>query len=103
MNEYLFEALVVIVIVLGTILTRYLVPYLKAQIQDSEYAEVIDIIERSVRSAEQVLHAPGQGQAKKAQVVAFVSHYLTERRIHITEEQLDKLIEAAVYSMTKES
>lgn len=99
MNEVLFNVLLGVVIVISVILTRYLVPYFKSQIQETQYMEVLDIIERAVLSAEQVLHAPNQGKAKKAEVVAFVSHYLAERGIHITEEQLDKLIEAAVYTM----
>lgn len=102
MNEVVFEALIVLVMILASIITRHLIPYLKAQIKQTEYEEVLDIIAQAVRAAEQTIRESGQGKVKKAQVIAFVSHYLTERGLHITEEQLDKLIEAAVYVMNKE-
>ena len=51
---------------------------------------------------EQTIRESGQGKAKKAQVIAFVSAWLAEHDMYITEEQLDKLIEAAVFTMNKE-
>lgn len=99
MNEVLFDVLVGVVIVISIIITRYLVPYLKSQIQETKYAELLDMVAQAVRKAEQKIRGTKQGAARKAQVVAFLSNYLTENGIHITEEQLDTLIEAAVWSM----
>lgn len=101
-NQYLFETLVVLVMVLATIITRHLIPYLKSQVEDTAYAELIDIIAQSVRAVEQTIKESGQGKVKKAEVLAFVSNYLEEAGIYISEAQLDKLIEAAVYVMNQE-
>ena len=102
MNEYLFDALMVLVMVLASIITRYLVPYFKTQIQNSEYAALLDIVSQAVLAAEQTMRDKGQGKSKKAHVVAFVSDWLEEHGIEITEDQLDRLIEAAVYTMNRD-
>ena len=102
MNEVLFNALLIVVMIVTTIITRYLVPYFKAQAKDTQYAQLLDIVSMAVRAAEQTIKESGQGKAKKAEVLAFVSNWLAENNIHITEDQLDRLIEAAVYTMNKE-
>lgn len=101
-NEFLFRALIIFVICMSTLIIRYLVPYLKAQIQDTKYAEMLDIVEKAVKAAEQTIRESGQGKAKKAEVISFVSNWLADNNISITEDQLDRLIEAAVYAMNKE-
>ena len=99
MNEIFFEVILGVVVVIAVIITKYLVPYLKAQVQETEYAELLDTVETAVKAAEQTITASGMGKAKKAEVEKFLVTYLNERNINITEEQLDKLIEAAVYTM----
>ena len=103
MNEILFDILMAVIIVLATIITKCLVPYFKAQVEDTQYAQLLEIVAMAVRAAEQTIKAQGQGKAKKAQVLAFVANWLAENNIHITEDQLDRLIEAAVYTMNKEN
>lgn len=101
MSELLFDVLVGVVIIISIIITKYLVPYFKAQIQDTQYAVVLDIIEKAVHSAEQTIKESGQGKVKKAQVLDFVSEWLASKNIDITEYQLDQLIEASVYAMNQ--
>ena len=102
MNQYVFGALVAIVVCCVAIVTRCLVPYLKSQVEASKYADLVDIVQTAVEALEQTIRESGQGKAKKAQVIAFVSAWLAEHDMYITEEQLDKLIEAAVFTMNKE-
>ena len=102
MNEVLFDLLMGVVIVLSVLITKHLIPFLRQSVNDTEYEQLLDIIAVAVRAAEQTIKESGQGKAKKAEVVAFVSAWLADRNIHITEAQLDKLIEAAVYVMNKE-
>lgn len=56
----------------------------------------------AVRAAEQTITGQGQGAVKKAEVIKFVSEWLYGKGINITEDELDQLIEAAVYSMKQE-
>lgn len=99
MNDITFAVLKITVSVVCALLSYWLVPLIKAKIEAIKSAELRKTVKEAVRAAEQTLHAPGQGMAKKAEVVAFVSHWLSDKGIHITEDQLDKLIEAAVWSM----
>ncbi len=99
MNDITFAILKITISVVAALLSYQLIPLIKAKIEAIKNKELREIIKEAVRAAEQTLNAPGQGIAKKAEVVAFTSHWLTEHGISITEDQLDKLIEAAVFSM----
>lgn len=99
MSEVLFDALILVVIFCSTMFTGVFVPWLKVQIRESEYAELLDTVEQAIRKAEQKIKGVKQGAVKKAQVVAFLRDWLGRHSIKITEEQLDTLIEAAVWSM----
>lgn len=102
MHEYMIDILVFIITVLGIVITRNVIPYIKSLIKDSEYATIYDIVETAVKAAEQKCKAPKQGKAKKAEVYNYVSRWLDARGIRLTEDDLDRLIEAAVYSMNEE-
>ena len=99
MNKILFDVLVGVMIICIILITRYLIPYIKRLIHDSQYAELLDIIEQSVDALEQTIKQSGMGKVKKAEVVKFVTNWLNEKEITISEEQLDKLIESAVFTM----
>lgn len=102
MNEILFDVLLFVVIVCGTLFTSTLLPYLKNQIEGSKYEDLFNEIKTAIRAAEQRILGEKQGKAKKAQVLAYITHWMNAKHIKITEEQLDNLIEAAVYSMNNE-
>lgn len=100
MNDVTFMILKVIVSVATALITVYLIPYIKSQTKTKRQEEVLSMVEVAVRAAEQTLNS---GKVKKAEVVTFVTSWLDQRGIKITEEQLDKLIESAVYSMNNET
>lgn len=102
MNEVLFNILLFTIIICSVAFTGTVIPWIKTQIHNSEYAELLDAVEQAIRKAEQTISTSRQGKAKKAQVVAFLKNWLSRHKIEITEEQLDTLIEAAVYSMNNE-
>ena len=99
MNDFLFEVLLFVVTVCSVIITKTIIPWIKAKIHESEYAEVYEIVETAVKAAEQKCKAPKQGKVKKADVLAYVSQWLESKGIKLTEDDLDRLIEAAVFSM----
>lgn len=102
MNEVTFEILKIVVIICSCLISVYLIPYLDTLKKDKKYGQVIEIIEVAVKSAEQVIGS-GQGSLKKAEVVKFVSEWLTRNGIKIMEDQIDQLIECAVYKMKQEA
>lgn len=102
MHDIVIEILVVLVAVCVSVFTRYLIPYIKTITNQNKYAELVDIIETAVTAAEQTMNQPKQGKAKKADVLAFVSHWLAEKNINISEDELNRLIESAVFAMNQE-
>ena len=103
MDQTMFEVFKILVYalvsILGVLITRHVIPYLKGLSLSQEQQVILTVINEAVFAMEQIVKASGQGKIKKAQVVSFVQKYLAERNISISEEEIDKLIEAAVYAM----
>lgn len=102
MHEYIIEILIFVLTVLGIVITKNVIPYLKSLIKASEYSDAYDMVETAVKAAEQKCTAPKQGKAKKADVYAFISHWLDDKGIHLTEEEIERIIECTVWSMNNE-
>jgi LL-H family phage holin len=97
MNDVLFMILKVVVIVAVTLITRYLVPWIKAQNDSSTRSLIYEVIETGVKAAEQTITGSGKGAEKKAKVEAYVIERLADLGISIDADQLDELIEESVY------
>ena len=100
MNEITFMILKIVISVTAALITAYLIPFIKSQTKTKQQEELYKMIEVAVKAAEQTYE---KGETKKKDVVNFISNWLSENGIKITAEQLDKLIEAAVYSMKSEA
>lgn len=102
MDEVMLVILEAVVSIIVILISRYAIPYIKALTASEKYAGLMDIVIVAVKAAEQTIKESGKGKAKKAQVVAFVSHWLEENGIHISEDELDRLIESAVLNLKLE-
>lgn len=102
MEDITMMILKVVVSVCAALITVYVVPYLKTLRQDKRYASLMDMVEVAVKAAEQTIKEPGQGDYKKAEVIAFVSDWMTDHGIKISQEELSQLIECAVFQMKQE-
>lgn len=99
MDDMSFLILKVIISISVALITTFVIPLLKEKLDDAKYQKLLDIINVAVQAAEQAIGGPGQGAERKDAVLKFVTKYLDENNISIKEDQLDQLIEAAVYSM----
>lgn len=99
MDELTLTILKVIVSVCVALITAYVLPYIKTLKDDARYAKVIEVVELAVRAAEQVIRDPKSGNIKKARVLKVVRKWLGEHNIDISEDEIDQLIESAVYAM----
>ena len=63
---------------------------------------LFDMVALAVRAAEQTITESGQGKAKKAKVIKFLTEWLGGKGIIVSDDDLSDLIEAAVYQMKKE-
>lgn len=101
MNDVTFNILKLVVSVSVAVISAFLVPYLRNKLKDEKYKNLIDMVKVAVYAAEQTIGA-GNGGLKKQEVIVFVSNWMRENGISITEDQLSQLIESAVFAMNKE-
>lgn len=102
MNELTFDLLKIVISVCAAIITVYAVPYLKTLKEDRRYAQILDMVDVAVRAAEQTIKGAGKGMEKKKEVENIIYAWLMEKGIEITPEQINQLIECAVYQMKQE-
>ena len=81
----------------GVIVTAYIIPLLKQSLSSKQLENVRLAVNTSVRAAE-MLFSTEQGAAKKK----WVLDYLASQNIVVDEEQLNALIEEAVYELNKD-
>jgi len=99
MNDILFETLKAVVVLAVILITRYAVPYLKQIVENSKYEWVVKMVDVAVKAAEQTIK-DGE-KDKKTIVTEFIKSQLIQKNISISDEQLDNLIESAVYAMNE--
>lgn len=100
MDEILFEVLRCVIIVVCLVITGYVVPYLRQMI-DKQQNEVLNaLVQVAVQYAEQCYET---GKEKKEIVTEFLKTQLLAKNITITDEQLNALIESAVYILKQNS
>lgn len=102
MNELLFEVLRAVIVLAVVIVVRYAVPYLRLKVEESQYAWIVQWAEIAVKSAEQTIFGDGSSAEKKAIVTKLLKDMLIKKNISISDEQLNSLIEAAVYAMKQD-
>lgn len=98
MSEIVMEILKVVVMLAVLVVTRYLIPWIKAQIGAKQMEEIRAWVNDAVLMAQQVYDAKS-GAERKAVVVDLIREMLIKKNIDISIEQLDTLIEAAVKAM----
>lgn len=98
MNDVLFTVIQCVVLVLSVIMSRYLIPLAKTKLMQNQHEEICNIVIEGVRGVEQVIGG-GKGKEKKEKVIEYVLSYVHNRGINITSEQIDLLIESAVFAM----
>ena len=100
MNELTFNILKIVVAVATVFVSAYVIPLLREKLHDSKYQRLLEMVEIAVRAAEQTIKA--DGAVKKDEVVKFVTQWMLAHGIAITQDQLDQLIECAVFNMNRE-
>lgn len=86
----------VVLMLISTIITGVFIPWLRAKTTAAQREQIAAWIKIAVTAAEQLLGA-GKGAEKKAYVVA----WLREHGIDPDGAEIDAMIEAAVYELTR--
>lgn len=100
MNQILFEILRAVVIISIIVVVRYVVPWIKEHTDIAKNTIIMDIVKAAVQYAEQTITGEGTGATKKAIVMEFLRKQLIAKNLSISDEQLNALVESAVYAMT---
>ena len=103
MNEITFDILKIVVSICAALVTVYLIPYIRTLKEDKRYESLVGIVEVAVKAAEQNFKQKGSGAAKKEEVMKFVQDWMMNHGIEIRIDQLDQLVEAAVYQLKQEN
>ena len=96
-GESFVKIMTAVIGLIGAIITYVVVPYIRSKTTEKQRDGAKFWVQVAVNAAEQIYKEKGQGIIKKKYVVDF----LNEKGIKITDEQLDALIEAAVYELNK--
>ena len=103
MNDLTFNILKIVVAVATTMISVYVLPLLKEKLREAKYARLLEMVEVAVRAAEQTIKGSGMGSVKKDEVLKYVTKWMVDHGIQVTQEQLDQLVEACVYQLHLEA
>lgn len=101
MNENLFQIILTLIPVFGAIVTYFIVPYIKTNIDSVKLSQYKEWATLAVKTAEMLWKETGHGEDKKAYVVDFLTNMFNSKKVVITKEQMDILIESAVQELNK--
>ena len=92
--EYVIKGVILLCVIF---FTKVLVPFINSKTNEYQRKELWNLICSTVDAAEQIFSAPGTGNKKKEYVI----NVIQKAGWKITEEELDALIEAAVWALKK--
>lgn len=101
MNEVLFKIILTLIPVIGIIITGFIVPFIKSKIDTEKLNKIAKWTEYAVKSAEMIYKESGQGTYKKEYVIKFLTNMFNKKKVVITNEQMDVLVESTVQELNK--
>lgn len=102
MDGRLFDLILALIPIIGTILTVYIIPLIKEWIGNEKLEKYEKWALMAVKAAELMWNESGMGADKKAYVVAFLTDMFNKNKVVVTDEQMNVLIEAAVKQLKLE-
>lgn len=101
MNEILFRVILALIFILGAVITYYVIPLLKEKIGNEKLTKYEYWVNVAVEAAEMIFSGEKMGADKKAWVIGFLNDTLNKRKVVITEEQIEVLLESAVKQLNQ--
>lgn len=91
----LTDVIIAVIGLVGTMVTTFLVPYLKQKLTNEQYSEMQLWVNIAVKAAEMLYTGSGCGAAKKEYVIEF----LKQKGYTMDTESIENMIESAVLEM----
>lgn len=101
MNENLLNIILLCIPVLGAVITSFVIPFLKANIDAKRLEEIMKWISKAVRAAEVLFDVPQSGEKKREYVIDFIDKTFNSKKEMITKKQIRILLEAAWKEMNE--
>ncbi|MDF2948151.1 MAG: phage holin, family [Sedimentibacter sp.] len=98
MNNLMYQIATLVISILGLVLTGFVVPWVKAKIGTEKMGIVQMWVKVAVAAAEQLKKSDVLNKDDRKQ---YVLAFIKDKGITITDNELDALIEAAVYELNK--
>ena len=102
MDDRLFNIVLLLIPILGTIITSFVAPFIKEKIGVEKLAKYKYWADLAVKAAEMMWTESGCGKDKKQYVVNFLNDMFNKNKIVITQQQIEILVESAVKQMKLE-
>lgn len=98
LTEFLFQLALLLISFAVPVATVFVVSFLQTKIGNENLKKYLSYAETAVKAAETIYNSKGQGVVKKADVEKYLSDKIGGK---LTAEDIDKLIQAAVYEINK--
>lgn len=106
MSNVIFQIVTYIVMAAGVALAGMLIPALKkwaavaeTELRNNNHALAADIIHETVFAMEQTIQGEKMGAIRYSQALDTIKQEFLKNKIHMTDEQIDTIIQAAVYAI----
>jgi LL-H family phage holin len=96
MNIDFTDIIVALIGLLATVITTYLVPFIKSKLTAQQQSTLEAIARTGVYAAEQLFNVPKSGSEKLEYVTNYATQLLTKLGIRVDADRLRAAIEAAV-------
>ena len=87
-----------VIALIASIITTFLIPWIKSKIYAAKLAQIIEWVGIAVRAAEQIYNESGMGEKKKQYVLDF----LADKGFTLDPNSINAMIEAAVKNLNIE-
>jgi hypothetical protein len=94
MEELLFQLLLAVVTVIAGAIGRFVIPWIKEKVEGTKFQNVCEWTETFVAAAEQYIKTGGPD--KKTYVAVHLKNLLKSKKLSLSDEQLNALIESTV-------
>lgn len=103
MNTYdLTPILQVAIVLIGTIITSFLVPWIKSKVTQEQWWIIQDITKVAVSAAEILYKGSGRGEEKLEYVMTYIKEFCSEKGIYFNDDAIRQTVENMVKKMHDE-
>ena len=103
MNTYdLTPILQIVIVLIGTIITSFLIPWIKSKTTQEQWWTVQNIAKVAVYAAEVLYKGSGRGQEKLNYVMTYIKEFCSEKGIYFNDDAIRQTVENMVKKMNGE-